>query len=355
MRARQLKPGFFKNEDLAECSPWARLVFAGLWTMADRAGRLEDRPKRIKAELLPFDAEPIVPILDELERWGFLRRYRAQGRDLMWIPRFGAHQNPHKNEKESELPPHPDDPWAKAPEGGFDEPCGPGQPGDPDRHGASTVQARCENGTRRASSPIPSSPIPGRLHPSFPPLDSEPPASAPDHIRGRESGSGGGEEFPGQAPYEAQAYAVSLEIQQIGEGYPPDRYDLGAADTALKELAKRRQWPGVPRVLDDLTSRLSCEQWTRDNGRFAPMLSRYIRERMWLMKVPEARAAPAGFASAESKAIDDIAEKLRRKEQKNEHPEFSESHPGERAGSAAAPGPALPEIQAGGRAGPAGR
>jgi len=36
MRARNIKPGFFSNEDLAECSPWSRLCFAGLWLLADR-------------------------------------------------------------------------------------------------------------------------------------------------------------------------------------------------------------------------------------------------------------------------------------------------------------------------------
>ena len=66
MRARNIKPGFFKNEDLAECSPWARLCFAGLWTLADRDGRLEDRPKRIKAELFAFDAVDVDPLLGEL-------------------------------------------------------------------------------------------------------------------------------------------------------------------------------------------------------------------------------------------------------------------------------------------------
>ena len=50
-RARNIKPGFFKNEDLAECSPWARLCFAGLWTLADREGRLEDRANVIQDEL----------------------------------------------------------------------------------------------------------------------------------------------------------------------------------------------------------------------------------------------------------------------------------------------------------------
>lgn len=47
--ARNIKPGFFTNDVLAACDQLARLLFAGLWTVADRAGRLEDRPKRIKA------------------------------------------------------------------------------------------------------------------------------------------------------------------------------------------------------------------------------------------------------------------------------------------------------------------
>ena len=47
-RARNIKPGFFKNEFLAEMPCEVRLLFIGLWTLADREGRLEDRPKRIK-------------------------------------------------------------------------------------------------------------------------------------------------------------------------------------------------------------------------------------------------------------------------------------------------------------------
>lgn len=145
MRARQLKPGLYKNEDLAECSIWARFIFPGLWTMADRSGRLEDRPKRIKAELLPFDDQPIDPILAELEKWGFIKRYEVAGIRYIWIPNFVKHQNPHKNEKPSDLPAHPDDaPSVQA----------------QDLHGASTVQAPDLHCGTRASSPIPSSPIP---------------------------------------------------------------------------------------------------------------------------------------------------------------------------------------------------
>ena len=109
MRARNIKPGLYKNEDLAECSVWARLIFPGLWMMADRAGRLEDRPKRIKAELLPFDSEDVDSLLAELARFGLIRRYEVDGQRLIWIPGFSKHRTPHIKEAKSEFPPHPED------------------------------------------------------------------------------------------------------------------------------------------------------------------------------------------------------------------------------------------------------
>ena len=109
MRSRNIKPGFYKNEDLAECSLGARLIFPGLWMMADRSGRLEYRPKRIKAELLPFDDIPVVPLIEELATWGLVKIYEVGGQKLLWIPGFCKHQHCHVNEKLSELPAHPDD------------------------------------------------------------------------------------------------------------------------------------------------------------------------------------------------------------------------------------------------------
>lgn len=104
-RARNIKPGFFKNEDLAECSLAARLCFAGLWTLADREGRLEDRPKRIKGELFAFDSVEVEPLLIELQRHGFIERYTVQGLGCIQVVAFHKHQNPHHREPESELPP----------------------------------------------------------------------------------------------------------------------------------------------------------------------------------------------------------------------------------------------------------
>jgi hypothetical protein len=104
-RARNIKPGFFKNEELAECDPLARVLFAGLWTIADREGRMEYRPKRIKAEILPYDDCDVVALLNELCRRGFIIRYEVDQLQYIVIPTFTEHQNPHKNEVESVFPP----------------------------------------------------------------------------------------------------------------------------------------------------------------------------------------------------------------------------------------------------------
>ena len=104
-RTRNLKPAFFKNEDLAECDPVVRLLFAGLWTLADREGRLEYRPKRIRAELFPYDNVDVAGMLDQLAARSFIRFYEVDGQKYLEIPTFLQHQHPHHSEKPSCPPP----------------------------------------------------------------------------------------------------------------------------------------------------------------------------------------------------------------------------------------------------------
>src|SRR5713226_6397136 len=103
-RARMLKPGFFLNEDLAELPPLVRLLYAGLWTIADREGRLEDRPKRIKSLVLPYDKVDVNAALNELTEAGFLLRYEINGERYVIIPAFRKHQHPHIKEPPSTIP-----------------------------------------------------------------------------------------------------------------------------------------------------------------------------------------------------------------------------------------------------------
>lgn len=98
-RARNIKPSFFTNDTLAECSPLARLLFIGLWTIADCRGRLHDRPKKIKAELLPYDNCDVESLLQELDQYGFILRQALGKSRAILIPAFNKHQNPHHKER----------------------------------------------------------------------------------------------------------------------------------------------------------------------------------------------------------------------------------------------------------------
>ncbi len=106
-RIREIKPQFFLDEELAEVSVAARLLFVGLWTLADRQGRLEDRPARIKAQLFPYDSLDAEALLAELASHAgrFIVRYEIGGRRLIQVRSFSRHQKPHCKEQPSVLPP----------------------------------------------------------------------------------------------------------------------------------------------------------------------------------------------------------------------------------------------------------
>jgi len=107
-RSRNIKPGFFINADLVELPPLTRLLFIALWTIADREGRLENRPSQIKMQTLPVDDINTVQALCMLGAKGFIELYSVGGKDYIQIVNFKKHQNPHRDEKASVLPSKPD-------------------------------------------------------------------------------------------------------------------------------------------------------------------------------------------------------------------------------------------------------
>lgn len=126
-RARNIKPSFFTNDELVELPMATRMLFIGLWTLADREGRLEDRPKRVKMNVFPADDVDVDESLSQLHEAGFIVRYQKDGGKYIQILKFTKHQNPHKNERPSTIP-------------------------APDEHGASTVQAPEQHGGNHADS-----------------------------------------------------------------------------------------------------------------------------------------------------------------------------------------------------------
>lgn len=171
-RARNIKPGFFKNEDLGECSPWARLCFAGLWTLADREGRLEDRPKRIKGELFPFDSIEVEPLLLELERFKFIVRYESEGMKAIQIMEFAKHQTPHYTEKGSVIKP------PELLESDMHDECS-----NPENSGELRNQVPIKGGSQPPDSLIPDSLIPDCANPGSSNPDSGTPKASPRATR----------------------------------------------------------------------------------------------------------------------------------------------------------------------------
>lgn len=161
-RSRNIKPGFFTNDELAECTPIARLLFAGLWTIADKEGRLDDRPKKIKALVLPFDNVDCDDCLKQLHDRQFITRYSVEGNGYIQISNWKKHQNPHCKEASSEIPeqcesqPSPGEAPVKNDAEQVEESLKNSQPIEineaPEEHHASTVQEQVENSLNPADS-----------------------------------------------------------------------------------------------------------------------------------------------------------------------------------------------------------
>ena len=148
-RARNIKPGFFKNYDLADLGPYAQLLFAGLWCLADKEGRLEDKPRFIKAEVFPYYDCDVNGELTKLARLGFICRYKVGNRYVIQILNFTEHQNPHHTEKSSSLP--------SVDQADAVSPC---QQKTFESNGVVTVNSPLDNGGNLAESLIPDSLIP---------------------------------------------------------------------------------------------------------------------------------------------------------------------------------------------------
>lgn len=225
MRARNIKPGFFKNEDLGDLDPLARLLFVGLWCMADKEGRMEDRPKRIKAEILPYDSGDIEKLLEQLHTSLFIVRYEDKKTGLKYIaiPNFAKHQNPHKNEKPSEIPCLTE--------------CREITGLEPEKHS-----------TNPADSLIPDSLIPDSL--IIPPISP----------KGEELFSDFWKEYP----------------KKVGKG---------AAEKAWKKI--KSPATTLKAILASLEWQKESEDWKKQNGQFIPNPSTYLSQRRWEDESPE--------------------------------------------------------------------
>jgi len=95
-RIRSIKPEFWTDESIVECSRDARLLFIGIWTHSDDAGILEESVKQIKMKIFPGDfdinEESIRRMLDELSSNGLTESYKVGKRRYIKVLGWDKHQ-----------------------------------------------------------------------------------------------------------------------------------------------------------------------------------------------------------------------------------------------------------------------
>lgn len=116
-RIRSIKPELWHDEAVGEISRDARLLFVGLITMADDAGRLRYAAPGILGHVFPYDDDVTAGKLrrwvDELVEHGLIHVYECDDREYMWLP--GWRDNQRINRPTPSKLPCPNDPRASWP------------------------------------------------------------------------------------------------------------------------------------------------------------------------------------------------------------------------------------------------
>lgn len=236
-RARSLKPGFFRDRKLLDLPPLTRLLFAGLWTIADREGRLADDSKQIRLDVMPSDRYNVEAGLQQLADGGFIIRYESGPARYIQVRTWKKHQNPHVKEP------------------------------------ASTIPAPCENcagaGNSGAKTPDSLNPIPLTLN--------------PEPVTGIPAGNG----------------MLNPSLTESDPGYWAER--LYARHPKKKNLSLVQAWfvskdyPAETLREIDRVHTLWCatEDWTKKSGQYAPKLDEWLADRGW-SKEPDCEEDPHG-------------------------------------------------------------
>lgn len=93
-RMRTVKPEFWTDSLMVQLSPYARLLYIGMWNFAlCDEGHLEDDPVRLKLQILPMDNVEIGSLLDELFDLNRLVRIQSKdGKTYLHIPTMKSQQ-----------------------------------------------------------------------------------------------------------------------------------------------------------------------------------------------------------------------------------------------------------------------
>lgn len=93
-RIRTIKPDFWTDGNMVRLSPFARLLYIGMWnfTLCDH-GHVADDAMKLKLQILPMDSVDIDALLAEIMAQGRVVRVADEdGRTYLLVKRFEDHQ-----------------------------------------------------------------------------------------------------------------------------------------------------------------------------------------------------------------------------------------------------------------------
>lgn len=257
-RSRNIKPGFFRNELLAELDFGTRLLFIGLWTLADKAGRLEDRPKKIKIELFPADNVNVSCMIHALAKHEFITRYAVKGVRYIQINNFLKHQNPHHKEVDSELP-------------GVES-------ADLELEERADDSSGCANNNHAQSMHEPSMNHEQANEIASSPLIPDSGFLIPD--TGEKTCAPGGACIAEPSKPEPENLYTD-EFNEFWKAYPNKSGKKPAARAFKKLRARRSSRAFLDELIEDVTTRAKSFDWKKNNGQYIPMASTYLNQERW--------------------------------------------------------------------------
>jgi hypothetical protein len=98
-RIRTIKPEYWTDERVGECSVSARLLFIACWNFSDDHGGLDRSSRQLKAQAFPYDNVDCESLVQELLRAGLLIEYEVSGKKYLHIKGFRTHQKVEKPAK----------------------------------------------------------------------------------------------------------------------------------------------------------------------------------------------------------------------------------------------------------------
>lgn len=94
-RIRTIKPEFWSSEQIAECSPNARLLFIGMWNFCDDAGRCKCSPNEVRMRIYPGDrcgTDAVSEWINELVTNDLIQIYEVDGQLIIQVIQWDKHQ-----------------------------------------------------------------------------------------------------------------------------------------------------------------------------------------------------------------------------------------------------------------------